>query len=116
MIKGFFKETAKKRKKKLAAQNKEQPTGKEVLAYKDGRPYFKEIKRKPLAEKFFQYRSIRFFYNYIFRHVLALVPRLQYSEYKTPQTGEKWVVIWFSWFGHTFWDKRYLLDPKDRHF
>lgn len=41
LIKGFFKETAKKRKKKLAAQNKGQLAGKEVLAYKDGRPYFK---------------------------------------------------------------------------
>ncbi len=27
---------------KLAAQNREQPAGKEVLAFKDGRPYFKK--------------------------------------------------------------------------
>lgn len=58
----------------------------------------------------------RFAYNYFFRYILAIFPRLQYSEYGTPQTGEKWVAIWFSWMGHTFWDKRYLLDPKDRNF
>lgn len=58
----------------------------------------------------------RFAYNHFFRYILAIFPRLQYSEYGTPQTGEKWVAIWFSWMGHTFWDKRYLLDPKDRNF
>lgn len=88
-----------------------------TLAYKDGRPYFKRIKvKKPLAERFFRYKQIRFLYNHFFRYALALFPRLRYSEYGTPQTGEKWVAIWFSWMGHVFWDKRYLLDPKDGNF
>nr|DAW24548.1 MAG TPA: hypothetical protein [Caudoviricetes sp.] len=28
----------------------------------------------------------------------------------------KYVAIWFSWFGHVFWKKVYLLDPEDRNF
>lgn len=87
-----------------------------VLTYKNGRPFFKKRTKKPLAEKFFKHRQMRFLYNNFLRYALALVPRLQYSEYGTPQTGEKWVAIWFSWLGHVFWDKRYLLDPKDNNF
>lgn len=60
-------------------------------------------------------------YNYFFRYLLALFPRLQYSEYilgSTPgmQDGRKYVVIWYSWLGHTFWEKRYLLDSEDGNF
>lgn len=64
----------------------------------------------------------RFLYNYIFRYVLAIFPRLQYTEFGSAPDPEnlqemrKYVAIWFSWFGHTFWRKVYLLDPEDRNF
>lgn len=100
-----------------AAPTEKMKRNEKTPAYKNRRPYFKRTKaKKPLAERFFRYKQIRFLYNHFFRYVLALIPRLQYSEYGTPQTGEKWVVIWFSWMGHVFWDKRYLLDPEDRSF
>lgn len=76
----------------------------------------RQTEKKPLADMVFKYPAARFVYNHFLRYVLALIPRLQYSEYGTPQTGEKWVAIWFSWLGHIFWQKRYLLDPKDRNF
>ena len=76
----------------------------------------RQTEKKPLADTVFKYPAARFVYNHFLRYVLALIPRLQYSEYGTPQTREKWVAIWFSWLGHIFWQKRYLLDPKDRNF
>ena len=75
-----------------------------------------KTEKKPLKDKIFKYSAVRFVYNHFFRYILAIFPRLQYSEYGTPQTGEKWVAIWFSWLGHIFWQKHYLLDPKDRNF
>ena len=61
-------------------------------------------------------KTKRFLYNHFLFYILKEIPRLQYSEYGTPQTGEKWIARWFSWFGHVFWCKHYLLDPKDRNF
>ena len=58
----------------------------------------------------------RFDYNHFFRYILAIFPRLQYSEYGTQQTGDKWVAIWLSWMGDTFWVKRYLLNLNVRNF
>ena len=53
----------------IAADPKKQnqPQGKKVMKYKNGRPYFKRIKvKKPLAERFFRYKKIRFLYNHFF--------------------------------------------------
>ena len=37
----------------------------------------------------------RFAYNHFFRYILAIFPRLQYSEYGTPQTGESGLLFGF---------------------
>jgi hypothetical protein len=56
------------------------------------------------------------------RYILAIFPRLQYTEFGSAENPEsmkdirKYVAIWFSWFGHVFWKKVYLLDPEDRNF
>lgn len=67
-------------------------------------------------------KTNRFIYNHFLRYVLALIPRLQYAEYGLAEDEEhlqdarKYVVVWFSWLGHVFWEKRYLLDPEDCNF
>ena len=69
----------------------------------------------------------RFLYNHFFRYVLAIFPRLQYTEFGSAPDPEhlqdmrKYVAIWFSWFGHTFWRKVYLtrktatFENQNRH-
>ncbi len=47
---------------------------KKILAYKNGRPYLKEIKGKPLAEKLFKYKSMRFLYNHFLGMCWHLFP------------------------------------------
>ena len=82
----------------------------------------KEWREENNKERRWQQIAKRFLYNHFFRYVLAIFPRLQYTEFGSAPDPEhlqdmrKYVAIWFSWFGHTFWRKVYLLDPEDRNF